>query len=53
MIGLANDTEYGLASGIWTPHIDPAKQQDELTSLVERVRANLSRRICQKEKETA
>ena len=26
---------------------------DQLTDLVERVRANLSRRICQKEKETA
>lgn len=30
-----------------------AAEVDQLTDLVERVRANLSRRICQKEKETA
>ena len=30
-----------------------AAEIDQLTNLVERIRANLSRRICQKEKETA
>ena len=30
-----------------------AAERDQLIKLVERVRANLSRRICQKEKETA
>jgi DNA-binding MarR family transcriptional regulator len=35
-----------------TEGLSPA-EVDQLTDLVERVRANLSRRICQKEKETA